>query len=320
MTPLNYWMQSETASNLATFWVQIPDDLSTNAASIYMYYGNPTATTTSNGYNTFPFFDDFSVTSNGWTFSGSNAYISNGLLTINSISSGQSFAYKTGPSGLSNYRFSFSESFTGNNAGFRAWPKATTTNNINLPGVFVGRDFYYNPVNQVGYITQGGVGLPYLSPARNANWHTITVTKYGSTYTDYWDSLTSTATDSTAETGNYVQFACEWNAGGGVNVDWVFLSKYVSSEPVQGAWGSEQTQTVQPAISVFTLSLQALPNFAMPPLPQRGIYSVLPAFISTLTTSNSDTTNHIEAFKQILPSLRDQKPTLKTITSGLFVN
>jgi hypothetical protein len=140
---------------------------------------------TSNGYNTFPFFDDFSATPNGWTFSGSNAYISNGLLTINSISSAQSFAYKTGPSGLSSYRFSFSESFTGNNAGFRAWPKATTTNNINLPGVFVGRDFYYNPVNQVGYITQGGVGLPYLGPARNANWHTITVTKYGSTYTDY---------------------------------------------------------------------------------------------------------------------------------------
>jgi hypothetical protein len=240
VTPLNYWMQSQTASNSATIWVQIPDDLSTNAATIYIYYGNPTATTTSNGYNTFQFFDDFSTTPNGWTFSGSNAYISNGLLTINSISSAQSFAYKTAPTALTNYRFSFSESFTGNNAGFRAWPKATATSNINLPGVFVGRDVYYNPVNQVSYITQGGVSLPRLNPARNANWHTITVTKYGSTYTDYWDALTSTATDSTAETGNYVQFACEWNAGGGLNVDWIFLSKYVNPEPAHGEWEPEQ--------------------------------------------------------------------------------
>jgi len=240
-TPLNYWMQSQTTGSSAIFWVQIPDDLSTNAATLYMYYGNPTATTTSNGYNTFPFFDDFSTTPNGWTFSGSNAHISSGLLTINSISSAQSFAYKTAATGLTNYRFSFSESFTGNNAGFRAWPKATATNNINLPGVFVGRDFYYNPVNQVGYITQGGVSLPRLNPARNSNWHTITVTKYGPTYTDYWDTLTSTGTDSTQETGNYVQFACEWNADGSVNVDWIFLSKYISPEPAQGTWGNEQT-------------------------------------------------------------------------------
>jgi len=57
VTLLNYWMQSYTAGVNATFWVQIPGNLSSSSQTIYMYYGNSAATTTSNGPNTFPLFE-----------------------------------------------------------------------------------------------------------------------------------------------------------------------------------------------------------------------------------------------------------------------
>ncbi|MGQ9624777.1 MAG: DUF2341 domain-containing protein [Candidatus Bathycorpusculaceae bacterium] len=52
-TLLDYWMETKVDSNYAVFWVEVADDLSTVAATIYIYYGNAAATTTSNLNNTF---------------------------------------------------------------------------------------------------------------------------------------------------------------------------------------------------------------------------------------------------------------------------
>ncbi|MHA2159669.1 MAG: DUF2341 domain-containing protein, partial [Candidatus Thorarchaeota archaeon] len=57
-TLLDYWTESVIESDEATFWVEIRDNLDTNV-SIYLYFGNTTCTTTSNGTATFAFFDDF---------------------------------------------------------------------------------------------------------------------------------------------------------------------------------------------------------------------------------------------------------------------
>ena len=51
-TLLDYWMESYTASTSAVFWVEVAADLSTVAQTIYMYYGNSGATTTSNAFLT----------------------------------------------------------------------------------------------------------------------------------------------------------------------------------------------------------------------------------------------------------------------------
>src|SRR3990172_2261025 len=59
-TLLSYWMESKTDSDNAVFWVKVTDDLSTTARTIYVYYGKSDATTTSNGGNTFIWFDDAS--------------------------------------------------------------------------------------------------------------------------------------------------------------------------------------------------------------------------------------------------------------------
>jgi hypothetical protein len=79
-TLLDYWMEEKVDGDYAVFWVEVADDLSTNAVTIYIYYGNSTATTTSNGNNTFLFFDDFNVDLSKWTVVSGTWTISNGEL------------------------------------------------------------------------------------------------------------------------------------------------------------------------------------------------------------------------------------------------
>jgi hypothetical protein len=71
-TTLPFWIESWTSSS-ASLWVKVPTIDSVNGATLYMYYGNPSATSNSNGNSTFDFFDDFSlgsVDSTKWTATG----------------------------------------------------------------------------------------------------------------------------------------------------------------------------------------------------------------------------------------------------------
>ena len=66
-TELDYWMESMTSGSVAVFWVQLAGNLDSGAIVVTLMYGNPNATTTSNGENTFEFFDDFSGSLTKWT-------------------------------------------------------------------------------------------------------------------------------------------------------------------------------------------------------------------------------------------------------------
>lgn len=55
---LDYWVQSQVDGDYAVVWVEVSANLD-NDQTIYLYYGKPSATTLSNGVNTFLFFDDF---------------------------------------------------------------------------------------------------------------------------------------------------------------------------------------------------------------------------------------------------------------------
>jgi len=57
-TELDYWMEEKVNGDYAIFWVEVNKDLSSQSQTIYIYYGKPLATTTSNGAYTFLFFDD----------------------------------------------------------------------------------------------------------------------------------------------------------------------------------------------------------------------------------------------------------------------
>lgn len=58
-TLLDYWVRSKTDGASADVWVEVADSLSTVNREIYLYYGNSSASSVSNGVDTFLDFDDF---------------------------------------------------------------------------------------------------------------------------------------------------------------------------------------------------------------------------------------------------------------------
>jgi len=60
VTLLDYWMREKTEENFAIFWVEIPHiPAYPSLTEIYIYYGNPSANTTTNGLATFLYFEDW---------------------------------------------------------------------------------------------------------------------------------------------------------------------------------------------------------------------------------------------------------------------
>lgn len=60
VTPLRYWIeQFSSTSRSGIIWAQMPTMASSSTSTIYLYYGNPTATSQSNGAAIFPMFSDF---------------------------------------------------------------------------------------------------------------------------------------------------------------------------------------------------------------------------------------------------------------------
>lgn len=64
---LDYWIESwDSVTKNAKIWIKMPS-IPSGATMTYMYYGNPSATSSSNGSAVFDFFDDFHSISETWT-------------------------------------------------------------------------------------------------------------------------------------------------------------------------------------------------------------------------------------------------------------
>jgi N-acetylneuraminic acid mutarotase len=64
-TLIPFWIESWTPASSAVIWVKVPSIPASGSSLIYMYYGNGSATSLSNGTSTFTFFDDFE--SSAWS-------------------------------------------------------------------------------------------------------------------------------------------------------------------------------------------------------------------------------------------------------------
>jgi len=73
-TELSYWIENWNPSGTSTIRVKVPTASTTD---IFMYYGNSSASSVSNGNNTFEFFDDFSGDLSKWD-TGNQVLESNG--------------------------------------------------------------------------------------------------------------------------------------------------------------------------------------------------------------------------------------------------
>lgn len=89
-TLLDYWIESITGvspNQLATIWIEF-DTIGVDATTFYMYYGNSSATSLSNGINTFPLFDNFDgggLNNSIWSVAGSPS-LSSSILSFGAVS------------------------------------------------------------------------------------------------------------------------------------------------------------------------------------------------------------------------------------------
>jgi len=58
-TLLSYWIESGSNTSLTKIWAKVPEISATSTKTIYVYYGNPDATSLSKGDAVVEFFDDF---------------------------------------------------------------------------------------------------------------------------------------------------------------------------------------------------------------------------------------------------------------------
>ena len=72
ITPLDFYLESWIQFSSASIWVEV-SSLPAGETTVFLYYGNPSASSASNGTNTFLFFDDFetgTIDAAKWTTNG----------------------------------------------------------------------------------------------------------------------------------------------------------------------------------------------------------------------------------------------------------
>ena len=269
-TLLDYWLESKVDSDHAIFWVEVADDLSTNPAAIYIYYGNPTATTTSNGDSTFVFFDDFlgtSLDTTKWNSphfadAGTSLSVHDGLLDFNVLAGyahtgGCVISLNTLPPGnfvcQSRVKFiNYYQSALGAYAGFTdavAYDDAYYGNPSKLASARL-----WDYTNKGWYLLaeENSIGSLYSTTQITIRslWFRMQTIYTPSTYIKgVWNQLESPFASQTLEksgtgglTPNYVAVGIgDYNTAEHTYFDYVFIRKYVSPEPSDGAWGSEES-------------------------------------------------------------------------------
>ncbi|MDD4531087.1 MAG: DUF2341 domain-containing protein [Candidatus Pacebacteria bacterium] len=242
-TLLNYWLESKTDSSTATIWVKVPT-LSSGSNTIYMYYGNASATSGGDGTGVFIFFDDFddgSIDSSKWTASGtwteSGGTITSPLGTLKYLRSSaeilsglSSFVVEGRTRALHSYGY-------GMRMGLKtgATPASNGTQYEPIVAYTYGA---YSPM----MVINGSNACSGGTQASSGTWYRgkIVINPGASSIYEYNDSGTlvgsCTTSSVSAGSGNYLAI---FNADGQTEQDWIFVRKYASADPTS-SFGSEE--------------------------------------------------------------------------------
>ncbi|MFH0839046.1 MAG: DUF2341 domain-containing protein [Candidatus Omnitrophota bacterium] len=251
-TEIYYWRETYTASTQATFVVEVPS-IPTGGTTIYMYYGNASVATTSDGGNTFLFFDDFDDnsfdTTNKWTQVGTGTIIEqNQNLSI--TSNGTNRVYARSKTSLSApYKLECSARRTGNGAGDNIEIAINWDGTIGGAAPCYYRIFagYYAPY----YNSWAGGGtylaiqeavtatvytdfLPTYAVILDTSWHDYKIISRsnGDITIDFDGTEILSASDSTPRTSGYIGFSSR-EAPTALNsrYDTVRVSKFIDPPP-----------------------------------------------------------------------------------------
>lgn len=251
-TLLDYYREGYT-STTAKFWIEVKDNLNSTSATIYVYYGNSSVSTTSNGPYTFWFFDDFETGAFGrWDFAGS--YWS--VVDTSSFVKHGTYAAYADAGATAAYRFlNVSRPTVAYGVMLHMWVRFAVAASAFLYGGFAksGTNHYsYNSAydtSPAGFATYNGVAWQSYCkfPAINT-WYETNCgwDRSNSSYEFYMDGSkgaerAATWVDTTPFNGFTHLFSWAAQAAGWDHwLDDVWIRKWVPSEPAHSTWGAQE--------------------------------------------------------------------------------
>jgi len=258
-TQLDYWIEDLTDGFDAVFWVEVDSiPASPGSTTVYIYYGNIAATTTSNGRSTFDWFDDFQIDTSTDYNIGRHTTIWHGSGAYNPYYDpvNRRVAFDTGgnftggwmvrSSNLSIQNFAAKVIF-----GVSGYYSTNTTNGI--LGRWTGNSAYYGfyvagDTHTAPALIRDARTTVIAAPPGNTYHpfggipHTAELRIYGNNLTGIYnegeaDEVILTATDSTHSGAGQVEVIVAQATGW---FDTFFVRKYVEPEPIHGSWGAEE--------------------------------------------------------------------------------
>ncbi|NTV23351.1 MAG: DUF2341 domain-containing protein, partial [Nanoarchaeota archaeon] len=249
-TELDYWIEAcSISAQSASLWVEVRNNITTSASSIYMYYGNPQSFNKSDGSATFDFFDDFSGNLSKWTTeisSGSYPQIENQYM----VAGGGSTTSPYGHTSLGS-----SATYSGFQNNILEGSLYVTTNSIGeiaFRGNFAGNTGYKSRID-----ARAGQGLSHLAPPYSGwnflagctvtgtppaidTWHNFTLTASGNSLNITVGTLSRLCTDSTYSAAG--EIALQNHYGSYTYYDNIRVRKYSSPLPAI-SFSGEESQT-----------------------------------------------------------------------------
>ena len=262
-TELDYWMESYVSGDYAIFWVEVTDNLSTDPVTIYIYYKDDNAMTTSDGDKTFLLFDDFLgsvVDATKWTsyISGSSTItVADSKVRVYKGTTGSCYIKgKTYLSSCAMKAKTMSDQGAINNS-IRMLCRLTTSNWVqenslewigNSPNEFKS---YTTNIGQTAYVL--------TSPTANVYnlWEILWKSAVKTTFKrdGTIDKIHTTAIPTGTLTPNFNNTYSAECGEVSIYVDWTFVRKYADPEPVHGGWGTQEDSTLYLTLDrILTLS------------------------------------------------------------------
>ena len=275
-TELDYWRGDYVASDTADFWVKVSDSLDTDQ-TIYLYYGNPSAQTTSDGESTFIVWDDFDT-----DYTAGNSPKSSRYWQWENIDGSDILEVQNNPSGRDDMGLKFFEEDADVSRLYSNWTDITS-----LPSVAVHFWFYWdargdqcevyiyntapppdnwNPLiqtrsesatswNWVSRDKSDG-NFKYLDPAfvpSLDSWYELEFRMVNDSHSLGSMNLTVAETNhrgylyNNGSTGfNEMRITPDIDSGGDdFYFDNFFVRKYIPSEPQHAEWGAEEEPAIE---------------------------------------------------------------------------
>ncbi len=255
--PLDYWMESSIYGKSAAFWVKLNGNLSNNSIYLTMRYGNMAATTTSDGYATFDFFDDFNRTNNNldnWKIHKPTADVSKNHIEIPKGSNfvriadgnktqdfgyghavlGSVNSYDGFTNGIIEFRYSMAVDGIAE-VGFRGTPgngyKGRSDARTDGEG---GQSFLENGLDEWPFLDGSAPGT---NPPLPFTWYRGMITALGNQVLFHRDEI-QYASSNSATDGSPGEISLQNHYGSYADFDWIFVRKAAVQEPYRSYWQS----------------------------------------------------------------------------------